>query len=104
KELEVPISHNGVEGLVQPDESESSDYESKGTYGEFEYESEEMEEEEGYYTRERSGEETTDQESVAKETTDRKEAPPSEVETEEMEIPSPAIYLTVLEERKNEEK
>ncbi|CAG8691250.1 17355_t:CDS:1, partial [Acaulospora morrowiae] len=97
KKLEVPISHNSVEGLVRPDESESSDYESEGTYGEFEYESEEVEEEEGYYTRERSGEGTTDQESVAEETTGREEAPPSEMETEKMEIPSPAIYLTILE-------
>ncbi|CAG8674959.1 8681_t:CDS:1, partial [Acaulospora morrowiae] len=65
-------------------------------YGEFEYESEEVEEKEGYYTREQSGEETTNQESVAEETTGREEAPPSEVETEEMEIPSPTIYLTIL--------
>ncbi|CAG8781668.1 772_t:CDS:1, partial [Acaulospora morrowiae] len=47
KELEIPISHNGVEELTRPDESEESDYESGGTYGEFEYESEEVEEEEG---------------------------------------------------------
>ncbi|CAG8587603.1 11642_t:CDS:2 [Acaulospora morrowiae] len=70
----------------------------KGTYGKFEYESEEVEEEEGYYTGERSGIGTTTQESVAEEITGREEAPPSEVETEEMEIPSPTIYLTVLEE------
>ncbi|CAG8651506.1 12315_t:CDS:1, partial [Acaulospora morrowiae] len=98
KELEVPISHNGIEGLLQPDESESRDYKSGGTYGEFEYENEEVKEEKGYYTGERSGEGTTDQESVTEETTGQEEAPPSEVETEEMEISSPAIYLTVLKE------
>ncbi|CAG8638472.1 6773_t:CDS:2, partial [Acaulospora morrowiae] len=98
KELEIPISHNGIEGLVRPDESESSDYKSGGTYGEFEYESEKVEEEKGYYTGKRSGEGTTDQESVAEKTTGREEAPPSKVKTEEMEIPSPAIYLTVLKE------
>ncbi|CAG8703492.1 5980_t:CDS:1, partial [Acaulospora morrowiae] len=98
KELEVPISNNGVEGLARPDEPESSDYESGGTYGEFEYEREDVEEEEGYYTRERSGGRTTDWESGAEETTDQEETPPSESRTEEAETPSPTIYLAVLEE------
>ncbi|CAG8629280.1 6117_t:CDS:1, partial [Acaulospora morrowiae] len=77
---------------------ESSNYKSGGTYGKFEYESKKVEKEKGYYTREQSEEETTEQENMVKETTGQEETPPSEVETNEMKIPSPAIYLTVLEE------
>ncbi|CAG8648703.1 15819_t:CDS:2, partial [Acaulospora morrowiae] len=76
KELEVPISHNGLEGLARPDEAEAGDYENGDAFDEWEYESEEVEEEEGYYTEERSEEEETTCE----------------------EIPSPAIYLATLEE------
>ncbi|CAG8675742.1 7092_t:CDS:2, partial [Acaulospora morrowiae] len=76
EELEVPISHNGIEGLARPDELEVSDDESEDTFDELEYESEDVEEEEGYYTGERSEEE----------------------ETMDKGIPSPAVYLTVLEE------
>ncbi|CAG8665061.1 4766_t:CDS:2, partial [Acaulospora morrowiae] len=73
KELEVPISNNGVEGLARPDEPESSDYESGG-----------------------GG--TTNWGSGAEEMTDQEETPPSELRTEEAETPSPAIYLAILEE------
>ncbi|CAG8676924.1 16101_t:CDS:2, partial [Acaulospora morrowiae] len=75
KELEVLISHNGLEKLVRPDEIEASDYESGDAFDKWEYESEEMEKKEGYYTEEQSKEEETTCE----------------------EIPSLAIYLAILE-------
>ncbi|CAG8608762.1 17038_t:CDS:2, partial [Acaulospora morrowiae] len=76
KELEVPISHNGIEGLARPDKVEANDYESGDVFDKWEYESEEGLEEEGNYTEEQSeGEEATLE-----------------------EILSPAIYLTALEE------
>ncbi|CAG8694906.1 15637_t:CDS:2, partial [Acaulospora morrowiae] len=76
KELEVLISHNGIEGLAWPDELKVSDDESKDTFDELEYESENVEKEERYYTGEQSEEE----------------------ETMDKGIPSPAVYLTILEE------
>ncbi|CAG8658137.1 12443_t:CDS:2, partial [Acaulospora morrowiae] len=75
EELEIPISHNGIEGLVQPNELEVSDDESEDTFDKLEYESEDVEEEEGYYTGERS----------------------EEKETIDKGIPNLAVYLTVLE-------
>ncbi|CAG8634158.1 15363_t:CDS:1, partial [Acaulospora morrowiae] len=75
KELEVPISHNGIEGLARPDEINANDYESGDVFDEWKYESEEGLEEESYYTEKRSeGEETTLE-----------------------EILSPVIYLAALE-------
>ncbi|CAG8595617.1 12328_t:CDS:2 [Acaulospora morrowiae] len=76
EELEVPISHNDIEGLARPDELEVSDDKNEDTFDELEYESEDVEEEEGYYTGERSEKE----------------------ETIDKRIPSPAVYLTILEE------
>ncbi|CAG8738345.1 9462_t:CDS:1, partial [Acaulospora morrowiae] len=76
KELEVPISHNGIEGLARPNELEVSDDESEDTFDELKYESEDVEKEEGYYTGEQSEEE----------------------ETMDKGILSPVVYLTVLEE------
>ncbi|CAG8683941.1 8590_t:CDS:2 [Acaulospora morrowiae] len=76
EKLEVPISHNGIEGLAQPDELEVSDDESEDTFDELKYESKNIEEKEGYYTGQRS----------------------KKKETMDKGIPSPAVYLTVLEE------
>ncbi|CAG8754073.1 15679_t:CDS:2, partial [Acaulospora morrowiae] len=96
--MEEKGSNNSDLSASSDDIRESSDYKSGGTYGEFEYKSEKVKEEEGYYTGERSGEKITEQESVVKETTGREEASSLEVEINEMEIPIPAIYLTVLKE------
>ncbi|CAG8714801.1 10873_t:CDS:1, partial [Acaulospora morrowiae] len=77
KKLEVPISHNGIEKLAQPEELEENDCGSEDMFEGIEYESEEVKKEEGYYTGDLSeGKERVDWE----------------------EISSPAIYLTALEE------
>ncbi|CAG8633121.1 4029_t:CDS:2, partial [Acaulospora morrowiae] len=76
EELEVPILHNGIEGLAWPDELEVSDNESEDTLDELKYENKNVEEKKGYYIGERFEEE----------------------ETMDKEVPSPAVYLTVLEE------
>ncbi|CAG8673620.1 7998_t:CDS:2, partial [Acaulospora morrowiae] len=65
------VSRKGTE-----DESGASDDESEDTFDELEYESKEVEEEEEYYTREQFEEE----------------------ETIDEEIPSLAVYLTILKE------
>ncbi|CAG8563377.1 16663_t:CDS:2 [Acaulospora morrowiae] len=75
-ELEIPISHYKIKGLARPDESEAGEYKSGDTFNESEYKSKEVEEEEKYYIGEQS-----EGKEVMRE-----------------EIPSPAVYLTTLEE------
>lgn len=74
---EVPISHNDATFLQTPEGTDVSD-EDPDTCDEFEYESEELEEKEGYYTEERSDEEL--------------------YENPWENMQSPAIYMTTLEE------
>ncbi|CAG8476047.1 1705_t:CDS:2 [Acaulospora morrowiae] len=71
------VSREGTgEGLVRPDKSGASNDESKDTFDELKYESKQVEEKEKYYMGEQSEEE----------------------ETIDKEIPSPAVYLTILKE------